>query len=153
MLRLLFTTSSTFADAAIRAFDGGRAGHVAVQIGEDAVIDSTFLGGGVRLQPLETFLRGRRLVHAIDVTLPDEPAARVFLADQIGKGYDWTALVGFLAWRDWAEPDSWYCSELAAAALLAGGWTLADRHSRVGVRLLREVGHARAGAQIVSEPA
>lgn len=142
MIRLLFTSSRTPFDAVIRAFEGGTASHVGIDLG-GLVVDSAFLQGGVKAHTVDAFLEGRRLVHAVDVTLPDEPAAAAFLADQIGKGYDPAALVGFLAWRDWQRSSRWYCSELAAAALLVGGWTLADRHARIGVRLLREIVHAR----------
>lgn len=40
-----------------------------------------------------------------------------FLEDQIGKPYDVTAILAFPMQRDWREPDSWFCSELQAAAL------------------------------------
>lgn len=144
MIRLLFTRSRQPAGMLIRAFEGGECDHVGVQLGPDLVIDAALLQGGVATHPMAEFMRGRQLVHAIDVDVLDEAATRRFLADQLGKPYDVTGILGFLGWRDWSSPRSWYCSELAAAALLHGGWTLADRHTRIGVRLLREIVHARA---------
>ena len=41
---------------------------------------------------------------------------------QIGKPYATTAIIAFLMQRDWQEPDSWFCSELQAAALVDCGW-------------------------------
>ncbi len=43
-----------------------------------------------------------------------------FAHAQVGKPYDYTAIAGFLARRDWREDDSWFCSELQAAAFEAG---------------------------------
>jgi hypothetical protein len=45
-----------------------------------------------------------------------------FLRSQLGKPYDKTAILAFVAARDWQEKDSWFCSELQAAALVACGW-------------------------------
>jgi hypothetical protein len=45
-----------------------------------------------------------------------------FLTDQIGKPYDKRAIMGFIAGRDWREPDAWFCSELIAAALEYCHW-------------------------------
>jgi hypothetical protein len=43
-----------------------------------------------------------------------------FLYSQEGKPYDWRAIVSFsFGERDWQAPDSWFCSELMAAAGMA----------------------------------
>lgn len=48
----------------------------------------------------------------------DEQKYYQFLTDQIGKSYDWTSYLGFLFRSDkWDAPDSWFCSELIAAAI------------------------------------
>lgn len=45
-----------------------------------------------------------------------------FLEKQLGKRYDWSAVVQVLNYeRDWTEDDEWFCSELVAAAFLAAG--------------------------------
>jgi hypothetical protein len=45
-----------------------------------------------------------------------------FLHAQEGKPYDWRAIFAFqFGERDWQEDDSWFCSELVAAALRASG--------------------------------
>ena len=53
-----------------------------------------------------------------------------FLHAQIGKPFDALAIVGFVAGRDWQAPDSWFCSELQAAGLVACG--LFPNHMAVG---------------------
>lgn len=43
------------------------------------------------------------------------PDAWIWLERQVGKKYDTFALFAYLnPWRDWAEDDKWFCSELVA---------------------------------------
>lgn len=144
-MRFLFTTQPGIPSAAIRAVDGGMASHVGIVTTGGAVVDSTFLHRGVRMWRRDEWLRKRTLVADVEFALPNEAAAHLWLLDQVGKPYDWTALVGWLLWRDWSEDDSWYCSELAIAAALVGGKTLADRPRRIGPRLAHELAAAWAG--------
>ena len=148
MRSLVFTRSDpAWLDLPIRAFEGGIAGHVACRIA-DEVIDSTFWGRGVRSQPYDQWAHGRIIVADIPVDMPAGRAADEWLTRQIGKPYDLTGVLGFLAWRDWSTDESWYCSELAAMWLMMGGVypLLASRPSRVGVRLIHEIAHARRHA-------
>lgn len=144
-MRLLFTTARGIGDLLIRAFEGGQCSHVGIELRDGRVIDSAFAQRGVRLHPdRNSFLRGRTLVDDIPLSLPMPDAAEAWLHAQVGKPYDWTALIGFLLWRDWSRLGAWFCTEATAYAMLYGGITFADRHSRIGVRLLREIAHARA---------
>lgn len=45
-----------------------------------------------------------------------------FLWAQIGKPYDHTAIMAFVAGRNWQDPDAWFCSELKAGAMLSAGF-------------------------------
>jgi hypothetical protein len=62
-----------------------------------------------------------RFTHTERVVIPASGDERLrftnFLSKQIGKPYDWRAIVGFAFNRNWRHPDSWFCSELIAAAL------------------------------------
>lgn len=150
MRSLIFTRAhNSLADLAIRAFEGGSASHVGIRVG-DTVTHSAWLQGGVKRQCMAEFLDGRMAVQEIPLSLPNPEAADAWLNEQIGKPYDWTALLGFVLWRDWSDDDRWYCSELAGAYLIEGGATLAGRHRRIGVRLLQEVAHARLMARIAA---
>jgi hypothetical protein len=45
------------------------------------------------------------------------------LHSQIGKPYDWRAIVGFaMGDRDWDKTDSWFCSELQVWAMMQAGF-------------------------------
>lgn len=80
------------------------------------VTDTTLWQDGVHVHTSEEFFERYPTyeVREIDV---NEDAARVWLADQVGKGYDWTALLSFVVQRDWQEPDKWFCSELSEAMI------------------------------------
>lgn len=119
-MKVLFAHKHTLGSWLIRAFTWSRWSHVAI-VDHDEVIESTLKRGGVRARSLMDFLSEYQHVEMVEWNVPDEAAALRFLRAQIGKPYDWTALVGFLLRRDWAEDDSWFCNELAEAAAQAGG--------------------------------
>lgn len=77
-------------------------------------------GRGVQIRPANYQSFARRLVVAV----PTQTAAAVYgyARAQIGKAYDHTAIVAFFVERNWRDPDAWFCSELAAAALIEGGF-------------------------------
>lgn len=119
-MRLVFAHKHTPGSWLIRIATWSRWSHVAVVDGSD-VIESTLQHGGVKRRPLFEFLDEYRHFEFAEWSLPDEPAAMAFLQAQLGKPYDWTALLGFALRRDWAEDDAWFCNELAEAAAVAGG--------------------------------
>lgn len=138
-IRLVFTAADTAGSWAIRAAtrrkhlkpDTGFS-HVGVVVGDsfDLVIDST-MGHGVRLRPLSSLLHGSTRAYFTALQVPREPAEG-WLFDQIGKGYDYSALWAFVApeWvaarRNWQKRDQWFCAEMAAAYALANGAKLPE---------------------------
>jgi uncharacterized protein YycO len=144
-MRLLFTTTRSIPSALIRAIDGGAASHCGIELPSGAVVDSSWAGGGVAQQSRAEFLAADRVLIAdVPLHLPDQAQAERWLIAQLGKGYDYTALVGWAFWRDWNDAGSWYCSELAIAAAVAGGRRLAEPPRRIGVRLAHELAVAWA---------
>ena len=96
---------------AIRKLTGSPYSHVDIVIQEGFYIGSQ-PGTGVVLHKevcdLEHF-------YEIDI---DSSEIWTFLFDQIGKKYDYSGIYGFMTKdRDWQADDSWFCSELVAAAL------------------------------------
>jgi hypothetical protein len=127
MITLQFVQSSGLGSSAIQLFEHGWCSHVDCLMPDGTLLGSQsgIIGGkpaGVQIRPLnyEPLTRWER------VTLPlnDKQTAAfyAFLKDQIGKPYDETAIVAFAVDRNWREQDSWFCSELMAAALEASGW-------------------------------
>jgi uncharacterized protein YycO len=116
---------------AIRASTWSPWSHVGIVDG-DSVIEAVALKGVVR-----TPLRQRQDEDprwAIS-QLPccDPKAVIAAAASQIGKPYDYTAVIGLGLHRVWKDAHSWFCSELAAWALDEAGSPLfrADSMRRV----------------------
>lgn len=63
-------------------------------------------------------------------TQEQEDAFYAFLRLQLNKPFDAWAIVAFTTGRDWQAPDSWFCSELQAAALVTCG--LFPNHMAIG---------------------
>ncbi|RTL37167.1 MAG: hypothetical protein EKK53_21595 [Burkholderiales bacterium] len=120
-MKLLFCRQNSISSWLIRFFTWSPWSHVAIVENDEYVIDSTFLHGGVKRRPLLEAVQRYSRMELLEVDLANEEAAMEFVRSQIGKPYDWTAIFGFVFRRDWAEPDSWFCNELAEAAFVAGG--------------------------------
>jgi uncharacterized protein YycO len=89
-------------------------------------IGSWFLKGGVRIEPAnyDAGQFSREMFISIKATEAQESAFHDFILDQVGKPYDWRAVISFYSkrsGRDWQATDSWFCSELIASALAASG--------------------------------
>lgn len=87
--------------------------------------DGTYLGAisdGVKARPSDydagKFSR-EQFIH-VGIAPEHESSFYAFLRGEVGKPYDKGAIWSFYGkrdGRDWQEPDSWFCSELMAAAL------------------------------------
>ena len=89
-------------------------------------LGSWFLDGGVKIRPPGYDKNGfsKELIINLPATEEQKSAFFNFLQKQVGKPYDWRAILSFYSVsqdRDWQEDDSWFCSELIAGALAASG--------------------------------
>lgn len=124
-MRLIFARRRTLGSVLIRWFTWSAWSHVAVTFDGHTIIDATLKHGGVKLHGWREFMDEYPDRMLVNVALPDEEAAHAWLLAQLGKRYDWTALVGLvMRSRRWADPSAWFCSELVAAAIAAGGLPL-----------------------------
>lgn len=92
-----------------KIFSWSKWSHVALVDG-DYVIEATAMHG-VRRVKIEEALHGTKHEFA---TLPcKDPQAIIDAAmTQLGKPYDFLAILGIGLKRDWQEDDKWVCSEL-----------------------------------------
>ena len=97
---------------------------MSVLVGDDKVVDATFQHGGVRVRPLTQLLAEASATEHRALPVHDEAAALAFLLGQVGRPYDWGAIVGWFRRGGWARADAWFCSELVPAAAAAGGLAL-----------------------------
>jgi uncharacterized protein YycO len=121
-----FAGSSSITSRLIQWFDHGEFAHV-----DTVLTDGTLLGArddvmdgcpsGVQIRSAD-YQQGYVLKR---VTLPctddQQKTYYDFVMAQIGKKYDEKAIAAFAVGRDWRAPDSWFCSELCAAALEESG--------------------------------
>ncbi|MGA3706574.1 YiiX/YebB-like N1pC/P60 family cysteine hydrolase [Ralstonia nicotianae] len=111
-VQLLFTTTNGPLSWAIRVCTWSAWSHVALVAG-DQVIES-MPGYGVRRVSLAGAIQCADR-HEL-ATMPARDPARIIeaAAGQIGKPYDYEAIVGLGLHRDWQQADAWFCSELLA---------------------------------------
>lgn len=102
---------------AIRACTWSHWSHVALIDGED-VIESVALHGVVRSKLADRQRKDSRWQIA-SLPCADPEAVLAAARSQIGKPYDYTAVIGLGLHRVWKDADSWFCSELVAWAFAA----------------------------------
>lgn len=121
MLTLQFVREAKLTSSTIAWFTQGEFSHV------DAVRPEGLLGSyesvvgnipaGVQLRPAGYRKWARCVQFSLPLDEKQELLLENFYEHQKGKPYDWGAIWGFVAGRDWRAQDSWICSELQAAAL------------------------------------
>jgi hypothetical protein len=85
---------------------------------------SDVVGGvlaGVQSRPADYQAFARKVRFNFSTTPAQEKTFWDFAYAQRGKPYDATAILAFVVNRDWREPDSYFCSELAASCLETAG--------------------------------
>lgn len=106
----------------IRACTWSEWSHVAIVDGDD-VIEAIALNGVVQGSLANRQARDPRWC-LVDVPCADPSAVIASARSQIGKPYDYTAVVGLGLHRVWKDADSWFCSELVAWAFEHAGMPL-----------------------------
>lgn len=148
-MRLLFSAPRSIGSRLIRWFTWSEWSHVDVVMGRQ--VYGAVFPRGVRWDSVAAQVQRSTRHEYVDIQLTpeQEQAANAWLMDQGGKGYDWTAILGFLFRRNWQDEGRWFCSELVAAALDHAGHPVIKRESwRVSPQALYESicswGHAPA---------
>lgn len=119
-MNILLSRNHSISSWLIRLATWSRYSHCAIVDGLH-VIESTFWGGGVVRRPLDEFMDDHPGAELLEVPCPDDEAGLRWAREQVGKPYDWTAILGFLVRRDWQEPDSWFCAEHVEGTIKAAG--------------------------------
>lgn len=123
MITLQFSTRRGLTSKFIRWFTWSDFSHVefVLETEEEELLLGASAFGGVQWRSLKDelpfYTRYARFI------IPDCPATAIAAAEtQLYKPYDFSALFGFLFRRDWAEKDSWFCSELVYWAFVQVGY-------------------------------
>ena len=125
MIRLLFIRQRTIGSAFIRAALWSDWSHVLLASADGDAIESRAFSG-VRLTTLQEAI-DLSSKYALRSVVCDAGLAWSFATQQLGKPYDWTAVLGIGLHRDWNADDKWFCSELVVASLMAGGTMILNK--------------------------
>lgn len=120
-----FCKSDNMGGRILRLFLMSKWNHVAIQIG-NTVYESVSGAGVVKHQPAE-FAKAWDKVSSVEVYVPSQLSVLRFLNDQLGKPYDWKAILAFPFRGSWQDRSGWFCSELVYEGLRVGGGLVSDR--------------------------
>lgn len=115
-MQVAFFRSRTIGSWLIRLVTWSEWSHVAL-VHEDRAIEAVW--PRVREVTLAEIVAAHS--EYVVVEIPASLGVLLAAREQIGKPYDWAALIGMLIHRDWQEEGSWFCSELVAWAFARGG--------------------------------
>ena len=118
-VRLQFSTERNLPSAVIRWYAHSLYSHVDFVLPDGRLLGARFnypVEGqtGVQIRPADYAHFSRRLV--VEIPTAKAPAIYRWARSQLGAPYDWSAILGFAADRDWRYPGRWICSELAVRA-------------------------------------
>ena len=121
MIELRFITSRSIVSWLIRRLTWSDYSHV------EFVLPYGYLGAqadGVKVRDFDYCKPTKSAICHVDC--PPEVTRIVldYAKKQVGKPYDFMALVGGLFHRDWKKSNCWFCSELVAACFAYAGYPL-----------------------------
>lgn len=130
-VRIALYLGSDFVDKTILFFSRGGYTHAAIIMPDDTVIEA-YPFRGIRKRKNLHDQMGDAQVEIYEVaTTPEQDAIIVkFLHDQIGKGYDYWNIFGFVfhtTHEGRISTGKWFCSELVFAAFKKAGINLLER--------------------------
>ncbi len=111
--------------ALIRWQTRGEYSHAALLLPDGRIVES-WQGDGVRIKTLTDWKNIDRL-HIPVMSDSQWADAIAFALAEVGRGYDYWAIIRFISRRRMPENDKWFCSELVFAALAHVGVKLFER--------------------------
>ena len=126
---IIFTDTDLIGSFIIRKFTKSNWSHVAIE--HNGMVIESVTHGGVRMVPLDDF--ESQYPRLFKMELPYKANEKIFnvVKSQIGKKYDWTAILAFGFNRNWQEKDAWFCSELIMNGILEAGYTVLNPSTKV----------------------
>lgn len=99
----------------LRAIMWSKWSHSAIYDPSTQQVYHATLWRGVHKTPAAEFFGLYTSIKFQEIRVLHYDDAVSWLELQVGKKYDWTALLSWVVRREWDEPDSWFCSELTEA--------------------------------------
>lgn len=145
-MRLAFYRSdspgSQLWDKLIAAYTNGKFSHVELLFDSGRCFSSSPRDGGCRWKTIEN-INDPATWTLVDLGKDDfDDAVSWFCQSQNGKPYDWLGIAGFPFpfVRTFDHPRRrWFCSEICAAALQAGGWPIPGDPLKISPNLLYQL--------------
>jgi hypothetical protein len=131
-IKILFARSNTITGFIVRTGLMSEYNHVGIMV-RGMVYDST-VGAGVSKHSESDFRDHWDIGYEVDFAVSDTLPVFAFLETQLGKGYDWKAIVSFPFQRDWQQDNRWMCSELVAECFVRLGVSIPLKVNRVSPR-------------------
>lgn len=125
-VRLQFVRENKIGSKLIAWFGAGEFSHADCLLDDGRLLGARHdrVGGkppGVQIRPPGYAKFVRCDIFTLSATDAQERSFHEFLFSQLNKPYDMSAIYGFITGRNWRQPDSWICSELAGRALEISG--------------------------------
>jgi len=127
-IRIAYSTGVFPIGPLVKLFTWSKWSHVVLLTDENTGIEATVLNG-VQEVSFEYILNDSKELFIVEYEVVDSKAIIEAARSQIGKKYDFTALIGILFHHDWADEDKWFCSELVAFSFMKGGSPLFRKDS------------------------
>lgn len=126
MIKLFFSDNHLPVSYAIKLLTWSEYSHVGFILNDNVVLDSTFTAGGVKIRSFDEIKK-----HSSRILIREYPRISSdsinWAKSQIGKPYDFTAIIGIPFRRNWQEEDRWFCSELVAWACEKAGTPIVNK--------------------------
>lgn len=131
-MRIAFYKGTGFFSKAVLFFSRGGYSHCSVLFDDGTIIEANPFVGVRRCDSITEKLDTNIVIDIFEVktTKKQDKIIKTFLEKQVGKGYDYAAILGFILYasedgrRKYAR---WICSELVFAAFRKAGVNLLER--------------------------
>lgn len=123
---VIFTRKRRFGSIVLRAWMHSRFSHCAlVDEGTLTVIEA--VPHGIQERPLSELVQESSYHEVVRIHCRNPQQVLAVARGQVGKPYDWKAILGFWLRRSWQKDDAFICSELVAWCFATAGQSLFRR--------------------------
>lgn len=111
-VKLRFITEAGIESSFIRWWTWGQWSHVDYVMPGGQSFLGARLNGGVQIRPFDYCTPKNQMTAEFWMPAANAQKWQDALVSQLGKPYDWLAIVGIGVRRDWRNSKKWFCSEL-----------------------------------------
>lgn len=139
----LYKGTSTVSKS-ILFFSRGGYSHAAIVLNDGSVIEAKEFHGVQKRKSITDAIPPKYIIdiYELPTTPEQDEAVKNFLEKQLGKGYDYWSVIGFVVYASKEARKSygrWFCSELVFATM-----------EKIGIQLLERVGAWKVSPTILS---